>query len=83
MKCLKTNKVCSKYNRKCKVCTLDDPRKAYSMTDYEEYMKEKQEMEVFENSIPNECKRCTLLDKDYLHNTVKCLYRSNDKCMLN
>lgn len=52
------------------------------MTDYEEFMKSKREKEEYENSIPGECRKCTLLEKDYLHKTVKCLYRSNDRCIL-
>lgn len=52
------------------------------MTDYEEYMREKKAKEILENAMPEECRKCTLLEKDYLHKTVKCLYRSNDKCML-
>ena len=52
------------------------------MTEYEEYMKKIREKEEYENSIPSECKRCTLLEKDYLHKTVKCIYRSKDRCML-
>lgn len=52
------------------------------MTDYETYMKELREEEEYENSIPKECRKCTLLEKDYLHKTVKCLYRSSDRCIL-
>lgn len=52
------------------------------MTDYEIMMKEKKAREEFEEAIPIECRKCTLLERDYLHKTVKCLYRSNDKCML-
>ena len=52
------------------------------MTDYETYIKEKQEREEYENSIPGECKKCTLLEKDYLHKTARCLYRSKDICIL-
>lgn len=81
-KCLETNKVCSEYNKKCKKCPLDDPKKVYDMTDYEEMMKEKKAREELERSVPEECRKCTLLERDYLHKTVKCLYRSNDKCIL-
>lgn len=81
-KCLETNKVCSKYNKKCKECALDNPKKVYSMTDYEMFMREKKTKEKFEESIPEECRKCTLLEQDYLHKTLKCLYRSNNKCML-
>ena len=52
------------------------------MTDYEKYIKEKQEKEEYENSIPTECRQCTLLERDYIHKTIKCLYRENNKCML-
>lgn len=52
------------------------------MTDYEQYMKEIREKKEYENSIPSECKRCTLLEKDYLHKTVKCIYRSKNRCIL-
>lgn len=81
-KCLETNKVCSEYNRKCKVCALDNPKKVFDMTDYEIMMKEKKAKEIFENAIPEECRKCTILERDYLHKKVKCLYRSNDRCML-
>lgn len=82
MKCLETNKVCSKYNKKCKECQLDEPKGAINMTDYEIMMKEKKAREEFEEAIPTECKKCTLLEKDYEHRTIKCIYRSKDKCIL-
>ena len=82
MECLETNKICSKYNRKCKTCTLDNGRNTYSMTDYEEYLREKNAKEIFENAIPEECKRCTLLERDFEHKRVKCLYRNDNKCIL-
>ncbi len=83
MECLETNKICSNYNKKCKVCVFDNPRRTYDMTDYEIIMKEKKSKEIFENAIPEECKKCTLLEKDYLHKTVRCIYRSKSKCILN
>lgn len=52
------------------------------MTDYETYMKELREEEEYENSIPEECRKCTLLERDHLHKTVRCLYRSNNRCIL-
>lgn len=83
MQCLETNKICSEYNKKCKICALDNPGRTYSMTDYEEYIREKKAKEIFENAIPEECKKCTLLERDFEHRKVKCLYRSKDKCILN
>ena len=81
MKCLETKKICNEYNKKCKKCELEDKRKAYGMTDYEEYMRENKAKEIFENAIPNECKKCTLLERDFRHRKVKCLYRSRNGCM--
>lgn len=52
------------------------------MTDYEIFKKEEKEKKEFEESIPEVCRNCTLLERDYLHKTVKCIYRSKDKCML-
>ena len=78
MECLETNKICSSYNRKCKICALDDPRRTYGMTDYEIMMKEKKTREIFEEAIPEECRKCGLLERDFVHKKVKCLYRSNE-----
>lgn len=52
------------------------------MNDYELYMKEKKAIKEFEESLPDECKKCTLLERDYLHKTAKCLYRYKNRCML-
>lgn len=52
------------------------------MTDYEEYIRRKEEKEKFEESIPEECKKCTLLEKDYLNKTARCFYRSKNRCIL-
>ena len=83
MRCMENdNKVCSEFNKKCKDCALDDIKKAYSLSDIWNEQKEKEAREKFETSIPEECKKCTLLEKDYLHKTVKCLYRSKNRCML-
>lgn len=83
MKCMETNKVCNKYNKKCKVCALDDVRKIYSVNDYAEALMKKKAKAKFNESIPEECKKCTLLEKDLLHKKVKCLYRTrNNRCML-
>lgn len=83
MKCMETNKVCSQYNKKCKVCALDDVRKIYSVNDYAEALMKKKAEAKFNESIPEECKKCTLLEKDLLHKKIKCLYRTrNNRCML-
>ena len=83
MKCMETNKVCNKYNKKCKVCALDDVRKIYSVNDYAEALMKKKAEAKFNESIPIECRKCTLLEKDLLHKKIKCLYRSRQgKCML-
>ena len=83
MKCMETNKVCNKYNKKCKVCALDDVRKIYSVNDYAEAFIRQKEMEEFIKNIPFECRRCTLLEIDIVHKKIKCLYRTrNNGCML-
>ena len=46
------------------------------MTDYEIFMNEKKSREEYEESIPEECKKCTVLERDFEHKTVRCLYRS-------
>lgn len=82
MNCVKTNKICNRYYEKCESCVLDNPINTCRITDYEEYMREKQEKEEFEKEIPKECKKCTLLEKDFIKKTVRCLYRSGEKCIL-
>lgn len=83
MKCMETDRICDRYNKKCKVCALDDVRKIYSVNDYAEAMLKKKEQDKFNESIPEECRECTLLEKDMLHKKIKCLYRSrNNRCML-
>lgn len=82
-KCIETNKICSQYNRKCKVCALDDVRKIYGMNDSAEAFLRQKEMEEFIKNIPFECRRCTLLEIDIVHKKIKCIYRTrNNRCML-
>lgn len=82
MKCMENNKICRKYNKKCKNCILDDEKKAYSLADYFEAKKIEEEIEKFNKEIPNTCKKCTLLEKDMFHKTVRCLYRNKNTCIL-
>lgn len=83
MRCMENeNKICSEFNKKCKDCALDDVRKAYGLTDYWNERKAKEDKEQFEKEIPDECKKCTLLEKDVTHKTLKCLYRSKNRCIL-
>ena len=83
MICIKNeNKICNDTNKKCKTCTLDDIREAYNLTDYWNERTEKEKREEFERQIPEECKKCTLLEKDITHKKLRCLYRSKNRCIL-
>ena len=79
--CLITNEVCSKKNRKCKVCPLDDCRRTLEMLEIQEKNIRKEEENRIRKQLPEECKKCTLIEI-VGKNKVKCFYRIKDGCML-
>ena len=58
--------------------TLEEYKRIHGETEEEEEITEKQ----FNEMIPIECRKCTLLEKDKYKKLVKCIYRTKEGCML-
>ena len=83
--CLIDNKICSVRNKKCKVCKLDDCKKALIMLEEEEAMRNKTREDRLKDELRKEypeCVRCSHLQViDLSKRIVHCPYRIK-KCML-
>ena len=83
MECLKTNKICSSSNRKCKVCFLDECRRTLDMIDTQERIIKQEQLERLNRYLPERCKNCSFLEViDIKSMKVKCFYRMKEECIL-
>ena len=83
--CLIDNKICSVRNQKCKVCKLDDCKKALIMLEEEEAMKNKTKEDKLKDELRKEypeCVKCSHLQViDLGRRIVYCPYMIN-KCIV-
>ncbi len=50
--CLIDNKICSEQNKKCKVCKLDDCRKAIQMIEEEQKYEDRYNLMILKKNLP-------------------------------
>jgi len=83
MICLKTNKVCTNINKKCKECILDECKKVMSTIEFYEKQQEKLRLNRLKRQLPTECMNCSMLEVINVNKEkVKCFYRIKNKCIL-
>lgn len=81
--CLIDNKICSEQNRKCKVCELNDCRRTVQMIEDEQKWIDKDNLEKLRSKLPEECKRCSMLEIINIRTQkVHCAYRIKNKCLI-
>lgn len=83
--CLIDNKICSVRNQKCKVCKLDDCKKALIMLEEEEAMRNKTKEDRLKDELRKEypeCVKCSHLQViDLNRRIVYCPYMIN-RCIV-
>lgn len=82
MECLVDNRVCGN-TRKCKVCVLDDCRKALEVLEMKEKKKEELKLDKIKKQLHENCKNCSMLqildiDKEKLY----CPYLLKSECLI-
>lgn len=80
MECLKTNKICSEQNKKCKICALENCRNTLLTIDKAYELEVEAKKEQIERKYP-ECGKCSFLEKRE-GNKIYCFYRCKDECLL-
>ena len=80
--CLKTNKVCSNCNKKCKECKLDDCKETIKMENRLEKLEYNDRIKAIKAQLPKMCKECRFLQIINLDKQiVYCPYMIKDCCL--
>lgn len=83
MKCLKTNQVCSVQNRKCKVCKLDDCKKAMKILEEHEKKIKDEKIKNIVKQLPSKCQNCNLYQIiDVEKQKIYCPYMIGNSCVI-
>ena len=83
MECLETNKVCSEFNKKCKVCKLDSCKEVIKMIQTQEEREDRFKLECIKVQLNKQCRNCSLLKIiDLNKQKVYCPYMIKDKCII-